>query len=152
MSIASGYAQSPSGWISGVVTPVIAVILGWFLYRVSNRADRMSDRADQMREETKKQMEKIAEDSSEKIKLVSDTLEKQNDVLAAASQALAVLVTQVAPMHDRIIILESGNHTLETNYQLLKQALNSHEKWAEQTANRIDAQIEKDKTSRKRRK
>lgn len=112
MIIHADFAQSPSGYVTGVVVPLMAAVLAWYLTRISHRADRNRNEAE------------------ERMEGISSTLAAQNAVLASTSEALAVLISQVAPVFDRITIVESGQATLNTSHQLLQQELRLHKEWA----------------------
>lgn len=60
---------------------------------------------------------------------IQEKLTQQSETIANMGQLLAVQSSQAGPIADRILIIESGQHNLDTANQLLRQQLQAHIQW-----------------------
>lgn len=111
------FAQTPSGWITGALIPVLCVVLGYVLFQARTHRDHIDRKFDDF-----------------------------ETTLATQSEALSLLVHQVAPVNDRFVIVESNQNQLYTTQEVLKKEIQLHKEWAKENLNRLEDEIKEKKS------
>lgn len=120
---ATSFAQSPAGWISGIVLPAA---LGVIVTMNERNRRRNDDRLEHIESTATSNAEKSAERDQElSIAMTTNT------------QALAIIVERIAPMQTAISQNTSKAMDLDKAVAVLQHAMNSHEAWAQQTRDEL---------------
>jgi len=106
------FASTPAGYITGIGLPVASFAVGWVLKQL------------------------LAKFGS-----VDAKLDEHAAAMAEQSRALAVLVTQVAPMQIDISESKSAIQTMRETTAVLKSRMDQHEAWAAKEHERILRQV-----------
>lgn len=97
---ATPFAGTTAGYITGILTPVAAALIGALWIAVGKR-----------------------------FKQIEQTLTQQNEASATQSQALAIVVTQINPLQERITAAEGSLTDLGKATAVLQYAVNEHRQW-----------------------
>jgi|SRR5882762_2998950 len=98
----ASFATSTAGYITGIVTPVATALLVFIIGSMRSR-----------------------------FRKIEDTLTRQNETLAAQTQGMAVMVSQMEPMDRRVSTLEESDRKMAAATAVLQDALTKHERWHE---------------------
>lgn len=99
---ANSFATSTAGYLTGILTPVATVLVGSLWVNVSRR-----------------------------FRTIERTLQEQNTAMTVQSQGLAVVVSQMTPMTQRLERLEVGQSELMKSTAVLSNVVERHEQWHE---------------------
>lgn len=101
--------------IAGAIFSLVTTLFGaWFSHRLSANEAAAFQRSRDIREDSRE---------------IRAALAAQSETIGQAGQLLAVLHSQVISLPDRMLIIESGQATLNTANQLMRQELDAHIQW-----------------------
>lgn len=109
---AASFASTPAGYISSLAVPAILILIGYFGRRYFNQQDLRFAGLEQADREI-------------------------SIAMTANTQALALLVSQVAPMQTSISMTIATQVTLGESVAVLKSKVADHELWAQREHERL---------------